>query len=65
MCIRDSYTAVRDVEGPAFGYEGSTNLQDGKYHHVAATWSGTDDELSEQTLSLYVDGKLEEASKRE
>ena len=56
------YTAVRDVEGPAFGYEGSTNLQDGKYHHVAATWSGTDDELSEQTLSLYVDGELEEAS---
>ena len=56
------YTAVRDVEGPAFGYEGSTDLQDGKYHHVAATWSGTDDELSEQTLSLYVDGELEEAS---
>ena len=55
------YTAVRDVEGPAFVYEGSTDLRDGKFHHVAATWSGTDDEPAEQTLSLYVDGELEEA----
>ena len=58
----DSPFTLQDVDGPAFGYEGSTDLRDGKFHHVAATWGGTDDELAEQSLSLYVDGELEQAS---
>lgn len=54
-----AYTAVRDVESTTFGYEGATDLSDGHFHHIAATWNGMSDDLGQQTLSLYVDGELE------
>lgn len=60
-----AYTAVRDVEGLTFGYEGTTDLTSpgpyGRWHHIAATWNGREEDLEEQALSLYVDGKLEQA----
>ena len=45
--------------GSRYSYEGSTPLTDGKWHHVAATWDGTSDELTERELYLYVDGEIE------
>lgn len=52
-------TSLKTVNGSWYSYEGSTPLNDGQWHHVAATWDGTSDELSERELYLYVDGHLE------
>ena len=55
-----AHTAVRDAQGTYFGYEGTTQLADGQWHHLAATWEGrTAPEARE--LALYVDGVLEPA----
>eukprot|EP00327_Prymnesium_parvum_P017563 CAMPEP_0113242676 /NCGR_PEP_ID=MMETSP0008_2-20120614/7456_1 /TAXON_ID=97485 /ORGANISM="Prymnesium parvum" /LENGTH=381 /DNA_ID=CAMNT_0000090165 /DNA_START=11 /DNA_END=1156 /DNA_ORIENTATION=+ /assembly_acc=CAM_ASM_000153 len=51
--------SLRTTNGSWYSYEGSTPLNDGKWHHVAATWDGTDDEPSNRELYLYVDGQLE------
>ena len=57
-----AYTHVRDVGGKYFSYEGSTYLFDGSWHHLAAVWDGARDDEKDNTLSLYVDGRLEKAS---
>ena len=55
-----AYTEVRDGRGTHYGYEGTTQLADGQWHHLAATWEGrTAPEARE--LALYVDGVLESA----
>ena len=56
------YTHVRDVGGQYFSYEGSSYLFDGQWHHLAASWDGAKDDEKDNTLSLYVDGRLERAT---
>jgi len=51
--------SLRTTNSTWYSFEGSTPLNDGKWHHVAATWDGTSDEVSERELYLYVDGNLE------
>eukprot|EP00966_Prymnesium_polylepis_P013981 322322-Prymnesium_polylepis.1 len=38
--------SLRTSNGTWYSYEGSTPLNDGKWHHIAATWDGTSDEVS-------------------
>ena len=45
-----------DGDGAITYMKGTTPYQIGAYHHVAATFDG-------ETMSLYVDGKLDAASK--
>ena len=47
--------------GSWFSYEGTTKLTDGQWHHIAATWDGTNAEAEDRVLALYVDGLLEVA----
>ena len=49
------------ANGSWYSYEGTTSLDDGEWHHVAATWDGTSNEVSERELSLLVDGVLEQS----
>lgn len=44
-----------------YSYEGTTPLDDGQWHHVAATWDGTKQHPADRALALYVDGILEAA----
>ena len=44
-----------------YSYEGTTPLDDGQWHHVAATWDGTKEHSADRALALYVDGILEAA----
>lgn len=54
-----AFTHLRDVGGQFFSYEGSTYLFDGEWHHLAVSWDGSNEQQAENTLSLYVDGRLE------
>eukprot|EP01102_Stenamoeba_stenopodia_P002573 TRINITY_DN12430_c0_g1_i1.p1 TRINITY_DN12430_c0_g1~~TRINITY_DN12430_c0_g1_i1.p1 ORF type:complete len:365 (+),score=61.95 TRINITY_DN12430_c0_g1_i1:36-1130(+) len=48
-------TQIRDVSGAYFVIYGNTKVNDGQWHHVAATWDN-------QTLALYIDGNLDASS---
>ena len=52
---------LKTANGTWYSYEGTTPVDDGQWHHIAATWDGTSAEPMERELSLYVDGLLEEA----
>lgn len=47
------------TNGSWYSYEGTTAIDDDKWHHVAATWDGTSANPAERELALYVDGVLE------
>lgn len=49
------------ANGTWYSYEGVTPIDDGQWHHVAATWDGTAPDPIERELALYVDGELEAA----
>lgn len=48
-----------------YSYEGTTPVDDGHWHHVAATWDGTQLDPLDRKLALYVDGVLEAAGGEE
>jgi len=52
---------LKTDNGAWYSYEGTTPIDDGLWHHVAATWDGTSLEPTENQLALYVDGMLESA----
>ena len=52
---------LKTESGSWYSYEGTTPIDDGLWHHVAATWDGTKPEASKRELALYVDGTLESA----
>ena len=41
---------------------GSTDLRDGRWHHIASVFQGGNDEDNTQRIKLYVDGRLEAVS---
>ena len=44
-----------------YSYEGTTPIDDGEWHHIAATWDGTSTDKAKRQLALYVDAQLEQA----
>ena len=52
---------LKTSNGTWFSYEGTTPIDDGEWHHIAATWDGTSAWPSKRELALYVDGQLEPA----
>ena len=48
------------TNGSWYSYEGSTPVDDGKWHHIAATWDGAKYEPIKRELALYVDGSLQQ-----
>jgi hypothetical protein len=59
-CTGDSVAnlTLRDTDGNIQAVGGVTDVTDGNWHHVAAWWSGGD----EQRFRLYVDGVWEDSS---
>ena len=50
------------ANGSWYSYEGTTPIDDGEWHHIAATWDGRKIlEPTDRELALYVDGVIEQS----